>query len=919
MAQNIKIGVSTETSGAEKGVDAVEKSTLGLADALKKVDSAGAKAEKRLENIAALAKRLSKELGSNVSENDARRFQDNFDRIKKGRGPGSGRVRDFEDFDSWDRGAARTFKRPGDAWAHRARVFARGMQGTSWAANQPPGPPPIAQPGVGGGGGGGGRMPGLARTAMSMGGSLLGLAGIASTISGLVGMIGQGVASATDEATTLDTLKRRLSNSGSYGDLQQSMRGAAAGMGISYVDSARYGSSYARASGRGGRGWADGLRTSYGMSRSFGVDPAEGAEFFGGMAKLGVSKDDAGQRKLATLIADAIERGGFTAKAEEVMRAVGDYASVAARASLTTPNVGAYLAGLTSLTAPNIPGLDPAGAANLLGKTDSAIRRGGAMGEASQNLSYMALANGYSPVVAQIMESGGMFGSADSIFGLPNTVDKDGKPKHNRTAMGDWADENHIATPSGGMSNFDKEQLILKGQTGNNPEMLTLAMEGQYGVTANEAIELKRMTTGDQEASARLIAASGIDINKMTSMSGMAGIAKVANASSMGGLTGLFNETMGRRDVSENDRAALKALFDSGDLDHTKKALTQVYAAKGQAGTEGSEIRTSIVDLKDVLTNIGDKALPLIGSIKDAVVALASVFGSQDYKGKAQAESDAKTDFGQRVRDSRGGDRLSAITGWADSEYDNAVKAAGGGPIDINSLAKVPEGLNPSSDSYVAMHARQQHLMGRFNKDFGDSRAKQMVDYYSKNGWTHDQSIGIAAVALAESGFDEHAIGDNKTAVGLFQWHPDRQKAIEEHFHKRILDMDFAEQMKANNWELHGPERAAGLALGETTGVGDAASVYTLMDSRPANKGYKAAERAGMAEDMSRRLLAGSMTMPDGASAGGSGDVINIHMTSEPLVVHDQNGNVRASGKATLMQMPSAPSASGSSYLQRPL
>jgi hypothetical protein len=246
------------------------------------------------------------------------------------------------------------------------------------------------------------------------------------------------------------------------------------------------------------------------------------------------------------------------------------------------------------------------------------------------------------------------------------------------------------------------------------------------------------------------------------------------------------------------------------------------------------------------------------------------------------------------------------------------VKAAGGGPVDINSLAGPPS-PGDRSDNYAAKQARRQHLMGRYNKDFGDARAKQMVDYYMAHGRTRNQAIGIAANAMAESGFNEKLIGDGGAAVGAFQWHPDRQKVIEEHFHKRILDMNFVEQMEANDWEMHGPERAAGLALGETTGVGEAASVYTLMDSRPANKGYRAAERAGMAEDMSRRLLAGSMTMPDGASAGGSGDVINIHMTSEPLVVHDQNGNVRASGKATLMQMPSAPSASGSSYLQRPL
>jgi len=644
MTQQIKIGVAADTAGAAKGVEAVERATDGLAVSLTGVSQAADAVDKKLDKVIDKAKRatdatarlaqvqatLSKALGKSVGPDDARKFSENFERIRSGRGLGSQRVREFDDFQSWHQGVGQTFKRPQEARAHRMRILARGMQGTRFAEENSP-IDDLDEPAPPGGRGGGGRGAGGAglrragSSAMGIGKGFLAIAGIAATIEGVMSKVAEGVGYATDESGSLDTLKRRFGGRGiGYNDLQQGTRGAGAGFGISYVDSAKYGLQYGKAAGSLDSDIGSHLRNAYGTSRSLGVDPGEGVDFFGQMSKLGVAKDDAGQRKLAALIADGIERGGFTAKADEVLHAVAEYANTAFRATLSAPNVGSYLAGLTSMTSKT--GLDPSSAAGIIGQANSAMMQGGAMGEASKNLSYASIARGFDPLIGSEMNAGGLFGTPDSVF-----RDKDGK----LTMAGQYNADHGIAMPSGGRMNMSAVMDTLKQQTSGRPGLMPLAVQSQFGLgTPQDALGLMWMNDHPAElgGTTDLLTKAGVDINKMKNLSGISDIAKLAGATSMDDIRGQYNEFRGRNDVPEAEKVRIASLHDAGDVDGTRKALAGILANQGQVATPGSDTRAALVDLKDTLTTVGDKLLDPLNKIREMVSDVTGWLLPQDSK-----------------------------------------------------------------------------------------------------------------------------------------------------------------------------------------------------------------------------------------------------------------------------------------------
>lgn len=933
MAQQIKIGVTAEAGGATKAVESVDRASEGLAESLKDVarqadavDAKLTKAAKSAKDLADAAARirsvqsiLARELKGPIGEADARRFIENFDRARAGNGLGSQRLRSFDDFEGWYHGHTMTFRRQQDAHAHRMRVFAQGMQGTTWAGNNPPPAPPpgpAPSPGQHGGSGAPAPIPRMASSAFGFMKGALGLAGIATTVSGVFGAIGSGINYASTESDGLDLLRRRFGLRGdmSYSALQQATRGAGAGLGVSYLDSAYYASQYASEAGKIGPDIGERLRSAYGMSRALGLDVGQGALFAGTMARTGVATDDAGQRRLASLIADAIERGGFTAKADEVLRAVAEYSATAARTSYSAPNVGAYLASLSSLTATGAPGLDPTGAAGVLGHANAAMIGGGAMGDASKNLSYAALARGYDPVVAQSLWAGGIFGTPDSVFGMAG----------HRTFAGQWFAERGIAMPTGTGDNLSKVLGTLHSQYKNLPAWAYLsAVMGQFGLqTPQEAMALDWANSHRTElgGAGNLLKSVGVDITKLSNISGIADIAKVAQARSLSDLVGIFNETEGRKDLTDAEKARLTGIYSSGNLEGTKAALAQILADHGQAATPGSDTRAALVDIKDVLTDIGAKLLDPIDEIKEAVVGIYAKIAPQDYQDRYRAERDARTNWNHKIDAFPDGGWSSAERDRqvqaADQEYDEALKA--GKTPDINKIAPAPSTLF-SPDLYAIAQAKRQHVFSRYAKDFGGKASSDALAYLQSQGVDSAHALAMVANFMGESGLNPGATGDNNfwgnpTAFGIEQWHSDRRRAIEKHFGKKLTDMNLHEQLDAALWELRqGDEKGHGNAFFDADGsASDLAGMFTRTIERPAHPEYDAYQRGVMAEQ-----LAKGTPVPGGGAGGvaAGGSPGAVHVTgSADVTIRDPHGNVLGTASPKLQQMPGPmPSGGGAS------
>lgn len=616
MGQEIKIPVEAKVDGAKKAAGDLADAFEGVEHAVGAIDGAAKRAgasidrlTSRLEEVKRVQESLQK-LGIGLSEGDADSFLQRWGTMRSARGPATAAVRRFDDFDSWYRGHEGLYASPREAARHRRQMISTALQGTDYARTRTP---TIDEGGGGGGGdesgGGGAWGGGLARArsqALAFGKSMLALAGINSAMA----MAGRGIDNANEEATGIDNLKRRMGDLGvDFENLRRQAVAAGQGLGVTSVETVRLEQTYARVVGNlnfRDSGVARSVRVGEGLSRAYGLDLEEGNQFFGSMAKYGVARDEQSQRRLALMIGDSVARSGYSGKVDELLGAITNYSAIAARQTLTTPNVEAYVNALTSLVG-KYTGLGPNEASALIGQADGAVRRGGAMGEASQNFIYSALRNfspGLSPLQAMAMWQGGLFSTNSNTFGQG-------------PLMG-------MGPAGGGMTTFEKIVKTLRGRGGyKDPLYLASAMGGITGLDLAQSKALTDMAmSGQLGQSTSLLKAAGVDPNTI-SATGMPMIGRVAAARGRGGLNEVYEQLRGRKDITSDQRAVLDRAMKSGGDEEVRKSLVRVAALLDQEATKGTDTRQSLADLNNSLTTVGGNLLEPLNGIRNAVVAMA--------------------------------------------------------------------------------------------------------------------------------------------------------------------------------------------------------------------------------------------------------------------------------------------------------
>jgi hypothetical protein len=779
VGQEIKIPVEAKVDGAKKAAGDLADAFEGVEKAVGSIDGAAKRAgasldrlTTRLEEIKRVQESLQK-LGIGLSEGDADSFLQRWGSMRSARGPATAAVRRFDDFDSWYRGHEGLYSSPREAARHRRQMITTALQGTDYARSRAPtvdeGGGGGGDEGGGGGGGGGAWGGGLARArsqALAFGKSMLALAGINSAMA----MAGRGIDNANEEATGIDNLKRRIGDLGvEFEGLRDQARQAGQGLGVTYVESQRLAQSYARTVGNlnfsdAGR-LGGSVRLGMGLSRSYGLDLEEGNQFFGSMAKYGVARDEQSQRRLALMIGDSVARSGYSGKVDELLGAITNYSAIAARQTLTTPNVEAYANALTSLVG-KYTGLGPNEASALIGQADGAVRRGGAMGEASQNFIYSALRNfspGLSPLQAMAMWQGGLFSTNSNTFGQGPLM-----------GMG----------PAGGnMTTFEKIVKTLRGRGGyQDPLYLASAMGGITGLDLAQSKALTDMaTSGQLGQSMGLLKAAGVDPNSI-SATGMPLIGRIAGARGRGGLTEIYDQIRGRKDITPDQKAALDRAMKAGGDEEVRKALVRVAALLDQESTKGTDTRKSLADLNDSLTRVGDKLLEPLNSIRNAVVAMAG----------------------------------ASVPGFLDS--------TGGVPIGQESWHGGNQGAGKGNAARSPLE-------------------KQAMAYFMSQGWTKAQSAGIVGNLIAESNLNSKALGDYNgagapQARGLAQWHADRWNRLVKWAKAKGLNPDdYQTQLQYVQYELTQDGREAG-AHGALRGAGTAREAAAAMLAYERPKGW---------------------------------------------------------------------------------
>ncbi|QHC34159.1 phage tail tip lysozyme [Komagataeibacter xylinus] len=114
-------------------------------------------------------------------------------------------------------------------------------------------------------------------------------------------------------------------------------------------------------------------------------------------------------------------------------------------------------------------------------------------------------------------------------------------------------------------------------------------------------------------------------------------------------------------------------------------------------------------------------------------------------------------------------------------------------------------------------------------------------------GSLHRDPRDVAAMLAqfkAESGFNTQAIGDNGSAIGMAQWHSDREKWIEQQAGKSITDMSPQEQMK---WAFAELDKRRQSNMGNDLTAAQRARILTAKYETPADIPGQSYARATMA------------------------------------------------------------------------
>jgi len=147
--------------------------------------------------------------------------------------------------------------------------------------------------------------------------------------------------------------------------------------------------------------------------------------------------------------------------------------------------------------------------------------------------------------------------------------------------------------------------------------------------------------------------------------------------------------------------------------------------------------------------------------------------------------------------------------------------------------------LGAAASAAPAMLGLAGGMAGSFGTDIFGGKANPMdhngssseaMSFFQSKGWSKEQSAGIVGNLQVESdNFSSDVIsgrrkGDGGQAVGIAQWHPDRQARFQQVMGKPIAGSSFKEQLAFVDWELKNSESKAGDILKSKTDASSAAS-----------------------------------------------------------------------------------------------
>ena len=408
---------------------------------------------------------------------------------------------------------------------------------------------------------GGGMGAGLGAMFPELAAPLLALAGI----QGAGKMVGAAYHDAVGEDKSDDSFLRTIQGSASdFGALRDAARQAAAGLMLTYQQSATLGANFARiANISDPRAALAGMRSAVGFANAYGLDQGSTSSAFASASLLGMDPE-----RFGTLIAEATAKGNDKSQTPQVMQAILSFAQNASRYLVMSGAIngatGNYAAMFASMQATGNPGMMGDAGAALLSSINSSIMSGGSAGMAGQVFTYQALARAgiRNPYAVQYAESGGAF--------TPMT---DG---HGRKTD---------------MYNIMQQEFNRQYGAGDS-YMKDYAESQYYGINMRQAAALAGLKPAELDFATSYLSKIGVNSNQI-------------NMSALPGIVGLLNDP--------NSSKMSPAALQSQVLALNKGGLPQ---------TDSSKNTLAMDNLTNALTGAGTGLVPAVTVLSGGMASL---------------------------------------------------------------------------------------------------------------------------------------------------------------------------------------------------------------------------------------------------------------------------------------------------------
>ncbi len=550
---------------------------------------------------------------------------------------------------------------------------------------------------------------------------------VGGTIGGVIGgAADRFITPGRQEAKTYSELRRELGGTVvDFERLRDSVRAVVDGMGVADSEAANLAKAFAQTAGLTGDEndeVARSIGTSTGFAQGYGIGPEQSTAFLAQMRLMGSTNNDKDNRRLALLIAESVQKGGTSAKMEEVLASIANLTSKAALQTLTAPNPGGYASFMSTMTSSGYAGIknNPNNTAQLMGMADAGVLSGGTMGEASQFhwlQSRMEAFKGMSALDNSTMQNAGLLGSLSDQF-------KPGSAVYDRAvSTGDTKTREHMdqlrenILASGKDTNLAVGMAHIKNISHGDANVENANFRGMYGGTPQQAAALMQAFDKDKGLGGLTdkLKTYGIDPdnNKELKVSQLASMAQLVG----GGDTAMakqYEKLLGSGKLSADELSKGDKLMQGGYTDELKKYLLELTAKYDT--DDGLESQKTQIEISNKISRTVAELIPIETDIRATLLKILDHFDSADGIYQRMAE---------RVRQSVQGNGKN-MDGSDIQQTPEAIRARKAVDADLN--AGIQEILQADTQAEKEAIARKIMAKANKNKDIYPAETQQIVD-----------------------------------------------------------------------------------------------------------------------------------------------------------------------------------------------